>query len=158
MPAAISVKLTLATTAPPSAVWAALEAAPRWREVLDNLSSARIEPDGVLRAGAVMRSFAKPDSEAADMAYRVVEARRPRHLAIEAEVGHYRSRAVYAIEKSEDGAQVTLTAEIVPTRGIDRLVVFFARRRYIGKFHAGMLKRARAMLTLAERIAQEQDD
>src|SRR6185295_2173171 len=123
MPAAISVKLTLATTARPAAVWAALEAAPRWREVLTDLTSARIEPDGVLRAGAVMRSFAKPDSEAADMAYRVVEARRPRHLAIEAGVGNYRSRAVYAIEKSEDGAQVTLTAEIVPTRGIDRLVV-----------------------------------
>jgi len=154
----ISVTLTLATTAPPNAVWAALEAAPRWREVLTDLTSARIEPDGVLRAGAVMRSFAKPDSEAADMAYRVVEARRPRHLAIEAEVGNYRSRAVYAIEKNPDGAKVTLTAEIVPMRGIDRLIVFFARRRYIGKFRAGMLKRARALLTLAERIAQEQDD
>ena len=158
MPAMISVTLTLATTAPPNAVWAALEAAPRWREVLTDLTSARIEPDGVLRAGAVMRSFAKPDSEAADMAYRVVEARRPRHLAIEAEVGNYRSRAVYAIEKNPDGAKVTLTAEIVPTRGIDRIITFLARRRYIGKFRAQMHQRARALLTLAERIADEQDD
>jgi len=158
MPASISVTLTVATTAPPSAVWAALEAAPRWREVLSDLASARIEPDGVLRAGAVMRSFTKPDSEAADMAYRVVEARRPRRLAIEAEVGHYRSRAVYDIEKTADGAQVVLTAEILPTRGIDRIITFLARRRYIGKFRAQMHQRARALLTLAERIADEQDD
>jgi hypothetical protein len=158
MPISISVTLTISTTAPPSMVWAALEAAPRWREVLDGLASARIEPDGMLRAGAVMRSFAKPGSAAADMAYRVVAARRPRHLAIEAEVGHYRSRAVYDIEALPDGAQVTLTAEIVPTRGLDRIIAFLARRRYIGKFRAETRKRLRGLMTLAERIATERDD
>src|SRR6185295_7943374 len=121
MPAAISVKLTLATTARPAAVWAALEAAPRWREVLTDLTSARIEPNGVLRTGAVMRSFVKPGTEAADMAYRVVEAR-------------------------PDGAQVTLTAEIVPTRGLDRVIMFFAARRYRGKFRAETQKRLRGLL------------
>src|SRR5262245_17865291 len=155
MPSSVSVTLTVSTTAPPAAVWAALEAAPRWREVLDDLTSARIEPDGVLRAGAVMRSFAKPGTEAADMAYRVVEAKRPRRLAIEAEVGSYRSCANYQIEPDGGGgAQVTLNAEIVPTRGIDRLILYFARKRYLGKFKAGVETRLRAMLTLAERIAQ----
>ena len=158
MPASVSVTLTISTTARPAAVWAALEAAPRWREVLTDLASARIEPDGVLRAGAVMRSFAKPGTEAADMAYRVVEARRPRHLAIEAEVGNFRSRAIYDIEPIPEGAQVTLTAEIAPTRGFDRVIMFFARRRYIGKFRAGMHKRLRALLTLAERMAKEQSE
>jgi hypothetical protein len=155
MPASISVTLTISTTAPPAAVWAALEAAPRWPEVLTDLASARIEPDGVLRAGAVMRSFAKPDTQAADMVYRVVEARRPHHLAIEAEVGNFRSRAAYDIETIEDGAQITLTAEIMPTRGIDRLIMALARRRYIGKFHAETKRRMRAMVTLAEQIAKQ---
>jgi hypothetical protein len=42
---------TFATSASPSAVWAALEAAPRWPEVLTDLVAARIEPDGVLAEG-----------------------------------------------------------------------------------------------------------
>ena len=36
------------------------------------------------------------------------------------------------------GARVTLTAEIVPTRGIDRLIVKLARKRYLGRFKAGV--------------------
>ena len=155
MPASVAVTLTLSTPAPPSAVWAALEAAPRWHEVLTDLASARIEPDGVLRAGAVLRSIAKPGTEAADMAYRVLEARPPRRLAIEAEIGNYRSGAVYDIESNADGAQVRLAAEIVATRGFDRVIMFFARRRYIGRFRAETHKRLRALLTLAERIAAE---
>ena len=146
--------LTFSTSAPPQAVWAALEAAPRWPEVLDDLTEARIEPNGKLAVGAVMRSFAKPGTDAADMAYRVVAARRPRHLAIEAEVGHFRSRADYAIEASDGGATVTLAAAIEPTRPLDKIIVFLARRRYLGQFKAGLQKRMRAMLTLAERIAQ----
>ena len=146
--------LTFSTSAPPAAVWAALEAAPRWPEVLDELTEARIEPDGKLAVGAVMRSFAKPGSDAADMAYRVVAAKRPRHLAIEAMVGNFRSRAEYAIEESDGGATVTLAAAIEPTRPLDKVIVLLAQKRYLGQFKAGLQKRMRALLTLAERIAQ----
>jgi hypothetical protein len=156
MPASISATLIYSTPAPPRAVWAALEAAPRWREVLDDLASARIEPNGVIRVGAVMRSYAKPNTEAADMAYSVIEAERPSRLAIEAEVGNYRSRAVYDIEPAGGGARVKLTAEIVPTRGIDKLITYFARKRYLGKFKTGVDQRMAAMLKLAERIAREE--
>jgi hypothetical protein len=156
MPSTIAVTLTLSTSAPPVAVWAALEAAPRWPEVLDDLTRARIEPNGVLAVGSVMRSWAKPGTDAADMAYRVVAAKRPHHLGIEAEVGNFRSRANYAIERNGDGgAQVTLTAEITPIRGFDTIIVFLARRRYLGPFKSGLQKRMRAMLTLAERIVAE---
>ena len=154
MPSSITMTLTFSTSAPPAAVWAALEAAPRWPEVLDDITEARIEPDGKLAVGAVMRSFAKPGSDAADMAYRVVAAKRPRHLAIEAMVGHFRSRAEYAIEESDGGATVTLAAAIEPTRAVDKVILALARKRYLGQFKAGLQKRMRALLTLAERIAQ----
>jgi hypothetical protein len=157
MPSAITMTLTFSTSAPPAAVWAALESAPRWPEVLDDLTEARIEPNGKLAVGAVMRSFAKPGTDAADMAYRVVAAKRPRHLAIEAMVGNFRSRAEYAIEGSDSGATVTLAAAIEPTRALDKLIVALARKRYLGQFKAGLQKRMRAMLTLAERIADEGD-
>lgn len=156
MPASISVTFTYATPAPPAAVWAALEAAPRWPQVLDDLAEARIEPNGKLTVGSVMRSIAKPGTKAADMAYRVTDAKRPRRLAIEAEVGNYRSQAKYAIEPDGDGASVTLTAAIEPVRGLDILIFRLARRRYAGQFKAGVDKRMRAMLTLAERIAKGQ--
>jgi hypothetical protein len=154
MASSIAMTLTFSTSAPPQAVWAALEAAPRWPEVLDDLAEARIEPDGKLAVGAVMRSFAKPGTDWADMTYRVVAARRPRHLAIETTVGHCRSRADYAIEASEGGATVTLAAAIEPMRALDKVILFLAGRRYRGQFKAELQKRMRAMLTLAERIAQ----
>ena len=146
--------LTFSTSAPPSAVWAALEAAPRWPEVLDDLTEARIEPNGELVVGAVMRSFAKPGTDWTDMTYRVVAAKRPRHLTIETTVGHCRSRADYAIEASDGGATVTLAAALEPMRALDKVILFVAGRRYLGQFKAELQKRMRAMLTLAERIAQ----
>src|SRR5262245_16826160 len=124
MPNSITMTLTFSTSAPPSAVWAALESAPRWPEVLDDLTAARIEPNGKLVVGAVMRSFAKPGTEAADMAYKVVAAKRPRHLAIQAIVGNFRSRADYAIDASDGGAKVTLAAAIEPMRALDKVIVF----------------------------------
>ena len=63
----ITVTRTFATAASPSAVWAALEAAPRWPEVLTDLIEARIEPDGVLAAGAVIRTRARPGTKAVDL-------------------------------------------------------------------------------------------
>ena len=79
----ITVTHTFTTTATPTAVWAALEAAPRWPEVLTDLVSARIEPDGVLAEGAIIRTVAKPGTRAVDMTYRVTAADPRLHLAIE---------------------------------------------------------------------------
>ena len=100
------------TFAPPAAVWAALEAAPRWPEVLDDLIEARIEPDGVLAAGAVMRVKARPGTQAIDMSYDVIAAEPPRRLAIQAgAAGQFRSRAEYTIEPDGTGSRVAFKAE-----------------------------------------------
>ena len=108
----IRITETFSTTAPPAAVWAALEAAPRWPQVQSDLIEARIEPDGRLIAGATIRTKAKPGTAAVDMSYRVVEAERPSRLKIEAaSAGHFRSRTEYRIEPEGDGLVVRANGE-----------------------------------------------
>ncbi len=152
----IAITLTIPTSAPPSAVWAALEAAPRWPQVLDDLAEARIEPDGVLAAGAVMRVKAKPGTQAIDMIYDVVAAEKPRRLSIKAAAaGHFRSRAEYTIEPDGNGARVTFKADAEPVRWLHKITTALARRWYTDRLNGAAAARMRAMLTLAERIAQE---
>ena len=142
-----------ATTASPTAVWAALEAAPRWPEVLTDLVSARIEPDGVLAEGAVIRTVAKPGTPAIDMVYRVVAAEPRLSLTIESErAGDFRARTEYRIEPFVSGARVTLTARAEPVRWLHRITTALARRHYTERLHAALEQRMRPMLALAERI------
>ena len=140
----LTTTMIFATSAPPSAVWAALEAAPRWPEVLDDVAQARIEPKGELTVGSVIRSYAKPGAETADTVFRVAAARKPRELTIEAQAGAYRWRDSYTIERDREngGTKVTLTAVVEATRALDRILLFLARKRYIGAFRTGLVPAA----------------
>ena len=153
----ITVSRTPSPRPPPRhAVWAALEAAPRWPEVLTDLVEARIEPDGVLAEGAIIRTVAKPGTRAVDMTYRVVAADPRLHLAIEsgkptlsAPAPNTRSPAFAT------GARVTVTSAVEPVRWLHRITTALARRSYTRQFEAAMEARMRPMLALAERIQQE---
>ena len=149
----LTVTRTFSTTASPSAVWDALEAAPRWPEVLTDLIEARIAPDGVLAEGATIHTVAKPGTRAVDMTYRVVAADPRLSLTIEADkVGEFRARSEYLIEPFAAGARVTLTSQVEPVRWLHRIGVALARRSYTRQFEAALELRMRPMLMLAERM------
>jgi hypothetical protein len=148
----ITVTRTFATTASPSAVWAALEAAPRWPEVLTDLIEARIEPDGVLAAGAVIRTHARPGTKAVDMTYHVTAAEPRLGLTIETASNDFRAQTEYRIDAFASGARVTLTAVAEPVRWLHKLTTQLARRSYTAQLETALESRMRPMLTLAERI------
>lgn len=153
----ITVNLVFPTSAPPHAVWAALESAPRWPEVQYDLIRACIEPDGVLRAGATMRTWARPGTAAVDMSYRVVDAQKPSRLAIE--IGgaslHFRGRTEYSIEADGAGSRVTIRSEVDAVRWLHKITTALARSWYTALMTANMRARIQPALTLAERIASE---
>lgn len=149
----ITITRTFATSASPSAVWAALEAAPRWPEVLTDLIEARIEPDGVLAEGAVIRTVAKPGTRAVDMTYRVVAADPRLSLIIESAMpAQFRARTEYLIDPFAAGTRVTLTSWVAPIRWLHRIGVELARRSYTKQLEAALELRMRPMLELAERL------
>jgi hypothetical protein len=148
----IALSRTLATAAAPAAVWAAYEAAPRWPQVLTDLLSARIVPDGVLAAGSTIHVVARPGTRAADMTYRVVAASPPVSLALESEAMDFRARTEYAIAANGAGSSVTVHCRIEPVRWLHRLTTALARRYYRDQLATMIETRTRAMLTLAERI------
>jgi hypothetical protein len=134
-------------------VWDALEAAPRWPEVLTDLVEAHIEPNGMLVEGAMIRTVAKAGTNAVDMTYRVVAADPRLSLIIESEIPKQaRARSEYLIEPFAAGTRVTLTSRIEPIRWLYRLAVVLARPAYIRQFEAGLDMRMLPMLALAERL------
>ena len=151
----ITISRTFPTTASPSAVWAALEAAPRWPEVLNDLVEARIEPSGELVTGAEIRTVAKPGTRAVDMVYRVVAADPRLHLAIESGTDDFRARTDYAIDAFATGARVTVTSAVEPVRWLHRITTALARPAYTRQFEATMDARMLPMLALAERIQRQ---
>jgi hypothetical protein len=124
----ITVNLVFPTSASPEAVWAALEAPQRWPEVQYDVIDARIEPDGVLRAGATMRTWARPGTAAVDMSYRVVDAQKPSRLAIEMGGAglHFRGRTEYTIEADGAGSRVTIKSNVDP-------VLWLHKSKFLGK-------------------------
>ena len=153
----ITVNLVFPTSAPPEAVWAALESPQRWPDVQYDLTRACIEPDGVLRAGATMRTWARPGTAAVDMSYRVIEAQKPSRLAIE--VGgaglHFRGRTEYTIEGDGAGSRVTIKSDIEPVLWLHKITTALARGWYTALMTANMRARIQPALTLAEKIAAE---
>jgi hypothetical protein len=151
----ITVSKTFSTSASPSAVWAALEAAPRWPEVLHDLVSARIEPDGVLAEGATIRTVARPGTRAIDMSYRVVEADPRLSLTIESDVaGDFRTHSEYLIDPFATGSRIILTSQVEPVRWLHKITTALAWRSYEKQLQAILEARMLPMLTLAERIQQ----
>ena len=153
----IAVNLVFPTSAPPAAVWAALESPQRWPEVQFDLIDARIEPDGVLRQGATIRTWARPGTAAVDMSYQVVEAQKPSRLAIEMGGGglHFRGRTEYTTEADGAGSRVTITSDVEPVLWLHKITTALARGWYTALMTANMRARIQPALTLAERIASE---
>lgn len=151
----ITVTRVFSTGATPTAVWAALEAAPRWPEVLTDLVSARIEPDGRLAEGATIYTVAKPGTRALDMRYRVVAAEPRLRLVIESAIPvPFVARSEYLIDRFAAGTRITLTSQLVPTNWLQKLVAILRSRSYAEQLDAALELRIRPMLTLAERIQQ----
>jgi hypothetical protein len=156
-PAPIRASATLNSAVPRDFIWRAFESAPRWPEVLKDLSSATIEPDGRLAAGAVMRSQAVPGTMAVDMAYRVLEAEAPARLVTVSEANGFTARTAYGFAPAADGGtDLTLTAEVTAQKLPVRLYVAIQRDKHVQMVQGSLIRRMSAMLELAERIWREQ--
>jgi uncharacterized protein YndB with AHSA1/START domain len=145
---------TFSTDAPPAAVWAALAKPQRWPEVLTDLREGSIDPPGRLTEGATIRTFARPDTKAVDMVYRVVTVEPERRLAFRSEGKDWRGETDYAIEGA-DTTRVTLTVSIEPLGFWPRLAVRLWRSVYQDQLATNLRVRTRCMLQLAEIIARE---
>jgi carbon monoxide dehydrogenase subunit G len=139
--------------APPSAVWAALENVVRWREVIPDLMSIRLEPSGALTADAIIHTRTGPADAPVEMEYRVLEAAPPRHLLLETETYDWLGRTDYTIEPDGDGAQVTVVSTMNVTGKLLRLQMLVVGRTLNKQRETALHSRTRALLTLAERLA-----
>ena len=148
----IRVSVTLTTAASPAAVWSAFEQAPRWPEALPDLVAARIEPDGKLAAGAVIRSEARPGTRAVDMRYDVTDAVPPRRLALASRLPGLRASTRYAFEPIGDGTRVTISSEMQAESLIGRIVQSLWRAHYSAELAGAVRTRTKALLNLAERL------
>lgn len=145
---------TFSTDAPPAAVWAALANPQRWPEVLTDLREGSIDPPGKLAEGATIRTFAKPDTKAVDMIYRVVTVEPERRLAFGSEGKDWRGKTEYTIEAT-DATGVMLTVSLDPLGFWPRLAVRLWRSVYQDQLATNLRVRTRSMLQLAETIARE---
>jgi hypothetical protein len=155
MTATLTATDTFLTKASPAAIWAALANPQRWPEVLTDLREGLIEPPGEITEGAVIRTFARPGTKAVDMAYRVVAAEPERRLVFRSEGKDWRGATDYVIAAEDDAVRVTLTVSIEPLGFWPRLAVRLWRSVYADQLGTNIRTRTRAMLHLAERIAQE---
>jgi hypothetical protein len=140
--------------AAPQAVWAAFEAVARWPEVIPDLGFARIEPPGPLAAGALIRASAGPREAPVEIEYRVTLAEPPRRLTLESDTLDWNGRTEYTIEPDGAGSRliVASTMEVIGT--LLRVQMFVVGRTLNAQREAALRERSRALLTLAERIAQ----
>jgi uncharacterized protein YndB with AHSA1/START domain len=124
--------VTLTTAAPRAAVWQALEAAPRWPQVLTDLAEAAIAPAGRLEAGAVVTTKALPGRNVIDMSYRVLAVEPLRRLVMASSARGFRAETEYVLDDDEEaGTQVTITARVMPERVLGRLGVALWRNQQL---------------------------
>jgi hypothetical protein len=156
-PAPVRASATLTSGVPREFVWRALESAPRWPEVLKDIASAEIEPDGRLATGAVMRSYAVPGTMAVDMSYRVIEAAASERLVTESTANGFTARTEYRFAASADGGtDITLAADVSAQKLPVRLYVATQRDKHVTMVQGSLIRRMTAMLELAERIWREE--
>jgi uncharacterized protein YndB with AHSA1/START domain len=141
------------STASPEAVWSALETVTRWREVIPDLRSARLEPDGRLEAGGVIHTVTGPAAAPVDMEYRVIAAQAPRHLLLETETYDWLGRTDYTIAPQDKGAHLTVVSTLEVTGMLLRLQMLAVGRTLNKQREAALRARTAALLALAERIA-----
>ena len=156
MPVLLTATDTFRTTIPATAVWAALATPERWPEVLTDLREGWLDPPGELKEGALIQTFAKPDTRAIDMTFRIVAAEPLRRLRFRSEGKDWRGGSDYMIA-GDDHAEVTLTVSIEPLGFWPRLSVWLWRSFYQGQMSANVRARTQSMLQLAETIAHERN-
>ena len=149
----IVASVTLETTAPPAAVWAAFAAAPHWPRVLDDLVQAWIEPDGRLEVGALIETRALPDSISLNMRYRVVEAEPERRLLLASTGRGFAAETLYLIYPLAAGSRVRVESGFEPDTLGGRLIMWLNRKPATAQLSRAIAWRTSALLTLAEELA-----
>jgi len=147
----LSATATLISPAPPDKVWAALTDATRWPEVLTDLASARIDPDGALAPGATIRTVALPDRNVIDMSYRVIDAEPSQRLVLESSADGFSARTVYEFRAAESGigTEVTVTAVVRPDRFAGKITSTLWPHKYNEHIERSIRRRTTALLELA---------
>lgn len=148
----LSATVTLTSPAPPDNVWKAFTDATRWPEVLTDLASARIDPDGVLAAGAIIQTAALPDRNLIDMSYRVVDADHPHRLVLESSADGFSARTIYEFKAAADtGTEVTVTAVVTPQRLGGKITSTLWPHKYNEHIERSVRRRTTALLELASK-------
>ena len=149
----LSASATLTSPAPPDEVWAAFTDATRWPEVLTDLASARIEPDGILAPGATIQTIALPDRNVIDMSYRVVDAEPAQRLVLESSADGFSARTIYEFRAAESGlgTDVTVTALVKPERFAGKITSTLWPQKYNEHIERSIRRRTTALLELASK-------
>jgi hypothetical protein len=148
----LTVTQTLSTSAPPDAVWRALESVGRWPEVLHTLAEVTLEPPGALTAGSLIRSRAAPASGSADLTYRVIAAEPPQHLVLEITDDDYVARTDYRITRDDGVTDVLVTSTLNPVGIAQSFRFLLWHARIAPALTQNVYDRTMALLRLAEQI------
>jgi len=143
----------LTTSATPDQVWTALEAAPRWPEVLSNIAQAWIDPAGELVEDAVIRTKAAPGQPYVDMDYYVLLAKPAERLIFASRANRFRAVVEYRLTPLNEGTELKVTGEIIPEGMISGLGLAWKRKAHANAAAFSMRRRAQALLDLAEDMA-----
>jgi hypothetical protein len=158
----ITVKLVFTAPAPPAAAWASFTAVTRWPEVLPDIAAARIEPEGELTRGAVIKTIAKPERNIIDMSYRIIAAEPQQLLTLQSRAEGYRADTTYAFEpldrtNPELGTRLTVSATVTPERLRGRIVAILWRSKVAENIERAVTRRTTALLALVEPTAGIRD-
>jgi hypothetical protein len=137
--------------APSDEVWAAFTDVPRWPEVLSDIASARIDPDGVLAPGAIIQTVALPDRNVIDMSYRVLEAEPSSTLVLESSAEGFSARTVYEFRSAETGTgtEVTVTAFVTAEKLTEKIRSALWPGKYNEHIERSIRRRTTTLLKLA---------
>lgn len=149
----LTITQTFSTSAPPQAVWRALESVGRWPEVFPTVVAATLDPPGTLAAGSIIRSRALPDSGAADLTYRVVAAEPPHHVALAIDDEHYTARTDYHIAQDGGLTDVIVSSTLNPVGIVQSIRFLLWSARIAPTLSANVRDRTQALLRLAEEAA-----
>jgi uncharacterized protein YndB with AHSA1/START domain len=146
----LTVTQTLTTSAAPEQVWRAFQTVTRWSKTIRTLRKVRLEPDGPLAPGSVIRSVSKTGAKRNE---RVVEAEPPHRLVLAIDDEDFLARTEYRIAADHEGSEVTVTGTL-KARGIGQNIRFLLwRERMTPMLKTTLRERAQGLLDLAERIA-----
>lgn len=144
---------TFHADASPQAVWDAITGVARWAQVLPGVGEARIEPPGLLEAGATIRALTGPQEAAVVQFYRITVVEPPHRLTLESDTESWRGRTDYTLEASGSGTKVTVRSTMEVTGALLRLQMLVVGKTMTKQREDALRERTRLLLTLAERLA-----